>query len=359
MGNQIAKWIDGSRLLISLGVSFLVSSCVSIIEPPKGANVVNPVVAKVKVGNACGDPFQVLLDGADVTSQFSPSSPSSTTSQATFPALSSGPHTLTASAGVEHWFLVTYCSRASATSTFKVGADTPYMAQCRAEGVPIPPDWAESGTAWVLQGNLNTDGGGTNLLQGPTDAFVWTYIDPNVRGACVALPRGDGSPGSLAGIICQGATGKACFWDNQLKTAPSTILGWRGRTLVISELVDGTDFAAGGNVGGRCTSCHSGNNVFLISPDDPAWAKVLRGPLNGGPSGGQFTTQVDTPRYTPLPVASGWTNNVSPGSNCAGGCHELPPSSIRTMRNTVNAISPPNRMPMPPNCTASGCYGTP
>ena len=358
MGDQIAKWLDGYRLLVPALLGFLISSCVFITEPPKSANVVNPVVAKVTVGNVCGDPFRALLDGVDVTSQFLPPSPSSTVTQATFPSLSSGAHTLTASAGVQHWF---WCSDASDTTTFNVNADTPYMADCRAQGVPIPPDWDESGAAWVNEGNLNTSGGGTNLLFGSNDAFVWTYSDPNVRGACIALPRGTGAPGAIAGIICQSATtGKACFWDNQLKSEPTTILGWKGKKLVISKLVDGIDFAAGGNVGGRCVGCHSGNNVFLISPDDPTWAKVLRGPLNGGSSGGKFTTQVDSGRYTPLPVAPNWTNAVSPGSNCGAGCHELPPNSIRNMRNTVNNIAPLNRMPMPPNCVAgSGCYGTP
>ena len=347
-------------LLVLPLLGFLIASCVSITEPPKSGNVLNPVVAKVKVGNTCGTPFRALLDGVDVTSRFSPASPSSAVTQATFAGLSSGMHTLTASADVEHWFLFPYCATASDIVTFSVNADTPYMADCRTQGVPIPPDWAETGTAWVNQGNLNTNGGGTNLLQGAVDAHVWTYTDPNVRGACIALPREDGSPGSLAGIICQSATtGKACFWDNQRKSDPTNVLGWRGQRLVISELVDGTTFAAGGNVGGRCTNCHSGNNVFLISPDDPTWGKVLRGPLNGGPSGGKFTTQVDSGRYTPLPIAANWTNVMTSGGNCGAGCHELPPSSIRLFRDNVNGIPPLNRMPMPPACASSNCYGAP
>lgn len=349
------------RAIVVPPICLLIASCVTITEPPKSGNVVSPVVAKVKVGTACGTPFRAMLDGADVTAQFSPTAPSSAVTQANFPGLASGPHTLTASAGVEHWFLVSYCANASDTTTFNVNGDTPYMAECRAQGVPIPPDWAETGTAWVNQGNLNTAGGGTNLLQGATDAHVWTYTDPHVRGACIALPRGSGAPGSLAGIICQSATtGRACFWDNQLKSDPTHILGWSGKTLVISELVDGTDFAAGGNVGGPCASCHRGDNVFLISPDDPAWAKVLRGPLTGGPSGGRFTTQVDSGRYTPLPVAAGWTNPVTGGANCGAGCHELPPANIRGLRDAINAMTPPNRMPMPPACNSgTGCYGSP
>lgn len=352
--------LSGRGALVLMLFVCLLASCVTIIAPPKSGNVVSPVVAKVKVGNVCGDAFRAMLDGVDITSQFSPVAPSSTTTQTTLQGLASGTHTLTATAEVQHWFLFTYCSEASDTATFKVNNDTPYMASCRAQGVPVPPDWAETGTAWVNQGNLNTNGGGSNLLQGAVDAHVWTYTDPAVRGACVALPRGSGAPGSLAGIICQSATtGRACFWDNQLKSDPTNILGWSGKKLVISELVDGVTFAAGGNVGGRCTGCHSGNNVFLISPDDPTWAKVLRGPLDGGPSGGRFTTQVDSGRYTPLPVATNWTNAVTSGANCGGACHELPPGSIRSMRDTVNAIPPLNRMPMPPICAGSGCIGTP
>src|SRR5262245_29518935 len=63
-----------------LGV--LLASCMTITQPPNGGNVVSPVVAKVDVGNVCGTPFRAMLDGVDVTAQFSPSAPSSTTTQA-------------------------------------------------------------------------------------------------------------------------------------------------------------------------------------------------------------------------------------------------------------------------------------
>lgn len=33
---------------------------------------------------------------------------------------------------------------------------TDYMGRCYKSGVPLPPDWAETGTPWVLQGNLKT-----------------------------------------------------------------------------------------------------------------------------------------------------------------------------------------------------------
>ena len=226
---------------------------------------------------------------------------------------------------------------------FKV-RDTNYMADCRTHNVPIPPDWAESGTAWRLQGTLTQ-----NILQPNGFAAVWTYSDPGRRGACIALPRGSGAPGSVAGIICQSATtGHACFWDNKLRSNPGSAIGWSGKRLVINDLVDGSNLVE------NCTGCHRGNNVYLISPDDATWRKVLRGPLNGG-STGTFTTRVESssdnrgghPRYIPittLPDRPGWENGL-PSNVCSSACHEQP---------VVNAPQP-----MPPVCGNSGCYGTP
>lgn len=229
---------------------------------------------------------------------------------------------------------------------------TDYIGDCRTHDVPIPPDWAETGTPWVLQGTLTT-----NLLAPGEYAAVWTYTDPKLRGGCVALPRGNGGPGSPAGIICQSATtGHACFWDNKTRgVEPERFLGWRGLTLDISTLKDGS------NLNDTCPSCHRGDNVFLISPDDPTWAKLLRGPLSG-PRPGTFTTRVESssdnrlghPRYIPistLPERPGWQNAVRP-MGCAGACHETP-SPINTP------------WPMPPDCARpsindpSSCYGNP
>jgi hypothetical protein len=227
---------------------------------------------------------------------------------------------------------------------------TDYMRDCRAHDVPIPPDWAETGTAWVLQGTLMT-----NLLSPGSYAAVWTYSDPVKRGACIALPRGDGSPGSPSGIICQSATtGHVCFWDNILRSDPmERFIGWSGQTLRIADLKDGS------NLNSPCTNCHIGNNVYLISPDDPTWGRVLRGPLDP-PRTGTFTTRVESstdvrdghPRYIPittLPPRARWENTF-PGPCCAGACHEQP----------VNSFGPPL---MPPACAVGGdvnrCYGTP
>ena len=128
-------------------------------------------------------------------------------------------------------------------------------------------------------------------------------------------------------------------------------LGWSGMTLVISNLKDGS------NLESACTDCHHGNNVYLISPDDPTWAKVLRGPLDG-PSTGTFTTRVEAstdnagghPRYIPVSGQDGWLNTFSSATGSCTTCHEQP---------RVGAVSA-----MPPACAGSPpdpsrCYGTP
>ena len=230
---------------------------------------------------------------------------------------------------------------------------TAYMDSCRAAGVPIPPDWSETSTQWQRQGMLRD-----KIILAGMDATVWTYSDPANRGACIALPRGSGAPGSAAGIICQSAsTGKACFWDNILRDdvdmmPGEQVLGWSGLTLVIANLKDGS------NLNSPCTDCHHGNNVYLISPDDPTWGKVLRGPLDG-PRTGTFTTRVESssdnagghPRYIPVSGQPGWLNTFSAATSFCTTCHEQP---------LVSAVSA-----MPPVCAGgsttdpSRCYGTP
>lgn len=232
--------------------------------------------------------------------------------------------------------------------------DTDYMARCRSAGVPIPPDWAETGTAWVNQGSL-----GRNLLVPGAYAGVYTYHDRTVRGACVALPRDPISAGSIAaaGIICQSATtGAACFWDNIPRAGgiAATRIDWRGGvTLKIRELQDGDMLRE------NCTSCHTGNNVYLVSPDDGTWGKLLRRSM-AGTDHGNFTLRVrsstdnsgapgsgGTARYVPISSQAGWRNRVNaPG--CAYGCHEGP---------SIAAA-----VPMPPACAMGGvgnCYVDP
>lgn len=237
---------------------------------------------------------------------------------------------------------------------------TDYIRRCRQAGVPIPPDFATSGTDWKNQGALVT-----NVLSPGQFAGAYTFHSPTVRGACVALPRGGGGPGSLMGIICQSAiTGAACFWDNKLRsggpTAPA--IGWANMTVRIADLQDAD------NLRENCTECHTGNNVYVVMPDDPTWGKLLRRNMVGTDHG-NFTLRVKNStnssspagsgspfRYTPISSQAAWANTVNqPG--CANGCHEGANAEVTRRYNLLSA--PPT---MPPGCASGGvarCYVDP
>lgn len=232
-----------------------------------------------------------------------------------------------------------------------LGQSSPYIRDCKELGVPVPPDFKLTSSEWQFQGPLTT-----NLLDPGQVANVWTWHEPGERGACVALPRGDGGPGSLTGIICQGAeTGNACFWDN-LNRGSSQRIPWATETLRMAKMQDGSVLAS------SCTGCHKGNNVFLVSPDDPTWCRLLRGRSTpacaeiDGTDTQNYTLAVESPintvnvpntslfhsRYQPYsgnPPRNGWANDEVLG--CGGVCHL-----------GGSAVTPP---PMPPDCTIN-CY---
>jgi hypothetical protein len=246
----------------------------------------------------------------------------------------------------------------SVTYPTRQSGDTDYIAFCRQARVPIPPDFALTGTAWVLQGRLQT-----NMLQGnAVDAHVWTFSDPVRRGACIALPRGGcGTRAGLSGIICQSATtGRACFWDSRDRdntdpTREMPMLDWTTQRLRISQLKDGSNLTEQGS--GKCPDCHRGNNVFLLAPDDPTWAKVLRGPLVTSP-GSTFTTRVERsietqnghPRYVPVTYPANrpdWVNAIST-AGCGSACHENP---------VLGFVSKAPPLAMPPLCSQTAVAG--
>lgn len=226
---------------------------------------------------------------------------------------------------------------------------TEYMDECRAAGVPVPPNFSIVAPGpWVEQGDLTH-----NLLDPGRRASVWTFTHPERAGACIALPRDAGGAGSFTGIICQSAvTGKACFWDN-MKRGEIRRIPTRAETMITRELQDGRTL----DENEPCTSCHVGNNVYLMMPDDPTWAKLLRGPMNGPPSR-NFTTVIDRP-YTPIAYDS-WKNVPGSDDGCTGSCH-LPPSD--EVRGLLNALSPAQSPLMPPRCATGGdhqsCYAAP
>lgn len=248
----------------------------------------------------------------------------------------------------------------SATALASSEGDTEYMKTCRAKAVPIPPDWKPSASEWEPHGNLST------ILLTPnhmdkvqpddtTFASVWSYASPTVRGACLALGRNGGA----FQVICQSATtGHACFWGNDPNQASS---GWNPETaeVKLSSLRDPEQGFAPGTV--ACTECHRGTNAFLVAPDDPTWATVLR-PKKARPT---FTTRVEqsspqeqsapggipitNPRFIPIGGKTVALKNPLPTiPGCSGACHESHYEILDKGHTTEGYVRIPR--PMGPNC---------
>lgn len=246
------------------------------------------------------------------------------------------------------------------TANVTVIADGDYLEACRAKGVPTPPDWAPSSSEWQSHGNLRTilltpNTNEHTPVDGNTFASVWSYAPPQGRGACIALGRSTGS----FQIICQSATtGYACFWGNDPTVS---LTSWTSETaeVRIASLRDPVQGFAPGTV--ACTECHRGNNAFLVAPDDPTWATVLR-PKDRRPT---FTTRVEQssqlgrflfdsptmtyPRFVPIGgKAVVLTNPLPTITGCSGACHEAHYAILDKGHTAEGYVSIPR--PMGPAC---------
>lgn len=187
------------------------------------------------------------------------------------------------------------------------GGRPDYLAECRAERVPIPPDWPSPQWGEPL-GTLPRA-----FVASDYTAELYAYRDPAVPGVCLALPRKAGSSIQALGIICQGdETGKACFWDN-VDSATGARLQGEGLRLSIASLQNGSSLAE------NCTNCHRGDNAFLVHPDDPPFRAASAG-FDLAPSAryspiGQGHWSNPGPLFLPAPRP--------PGRTCAE-CHEIP-----------------------------------
>jgi hypothetical protein len=147
-----------------------------------------------------------------------------------------------------------------------------YITECNMAGVPTPPVWNYedafhnvNGTKWVNGGVLSPDFLGEIGNTGLT-AEVFYYVPPNNDGVCIALPRSfmdaNGIPISipLNGVICQSVTtSKACFFDLHNSS--------RFDTVQPTGFISGAELDSTKGVGGICTECHRGENVFIIHPN--------------------------------------------------------------------------------------------
>ncbi len=328
------KKLGMSGFLCLLGSCLLVG-CLVINLPENGSyHKETPIPAEISLrSDLCGTPLAVFLNGLDVTRKFSSNHPGvKSPLSGNFYELPPGPYRLEASADMLSGFPFQSCKPEISAVNFTVGEqhDTPYMQECRVKGVPIPPDWP--GTAWASHGDLTE-----KLIEQQYLASVWSYADPRIRGACIALGRGDGS----FGVICQSATtGYACFWQNGGRESEVGQIDWKpDKKMQIQALRDPY-------IGFKepCVLCHRGSNAYIFSPDDDTWAKVLRPPLDhshpgaGTPYRPTFTTRLESssqhwtvtlpngemktyPRFTPIGPL-GWNNPLPQPDIQCGACHE-------------------------------------
>jgi hypothetical protein len=195
-------------------------------------------------------------------------------------------------------------------STFNT--DQAYINECAANGVPIPPDWGSS--QWTHVGNLSD---AEEFISVGSEARVYKYKSTGPEGTCIALPRfrnnGSGDIG-LLGIICLGKqTSKACFWDNQQNDVSFDI--GPSENVPLSSFAGGAELKDG--TGGTCTSCHAGENPYIIHPA----SALSQGSL------GDVVLQADN-WYDPL-VHPDWPQNPGPsvavpaisGIGECTGCH--------------------------------------
>ena len=231
-------------------------------------------------------------------------------------------------------------------SSFVARTKSPYMTQCEAANVPLPPDWKNdraqnTALGWQYRGNLPT-----NLVLASTEPVteVWAYSDP--KGVCMALPRKNAAGDiKLLGIICQSKqSGKSCFWDNVQNTGPNAgdrLEGAATNNMKISEIEGAPELNE------NCTNCHRGQNVFLVPNDGP--------PLSLEASSSPTLPEMDnepTVRYQPLsgtPPRPNWRNPPpfaqESASGCSQGCHEIPALTTNYCQTVLKGVFDKDLMP--------------
>ena len=204
-----------------------------------------------------------------------------------------------------------------------------YMKSCADKGVPLPPVWGDPN--WVQKDDLPAD----KVFDADETEYphteVWTYISDKPKGICYALPRKKDATtiGSL-GMICQGESGSACFWDNKQPGTDTLIAATAG--------LDPATEADGSNLKEKCVDCHRGDNAFLITPSTSLQQEYPDQTVSPDEEDGRPTSMISPP-YKPISTLPtprpGWINEVNhapapapaPKSPAGGTTPAAPPSS--------------------------------
>jgi hypothetical protein len=151
-------------------------------------------------------------------------------------------------------------SQSSALITTRSGSD--YANQCAAAGVPLPPPWGAymnglegTGHSWQYRNPKSV----TDSYTGFEAADVYYYVATTApTGVCVIAAHTGPTGAGAFDMICQGSNGKACFWEDPLRSpaAPTDV-----PIDLVSVLPGGAALPSP-----TCTTCHAGQNAFITHP---------------------------------------------------------------------------------------------
>lgn len=139
-----------------------------------------------------------------------------------------------------------------------------YLTSCWDNFVPKPPDWGKDNVGpaknWFYRGSLPIEEGFLNFSAIEVYMSSAPAKDGSLGVCVIGAHNENGNLGSFD-VICQGANGKACFWEGQQSASleaptPLTVsvlgAGWTtGGTPVVPEVIT------------TCTRCHTGQNAFI------------------------------------------------------------------------------------------------
>jgi hypothetical protein len=192
------------------------------------------------------------------------------------------------------------------------GGALAYWKQCQANDVPFPRPWGRSTVGdgagqWKARGQLDD----SYITPLPVDVYTLSSTSP--PGLCAIAIRADGTFDAL----CQGANGKACFWEADQNFWPKHDVRPPPPQLPESGELDIVGLIpAAPDQGVACTKCHAGENAFVahVTAGHPTNQRALAGwmpaqsyapivPRAWAPQDGALSTS-DYPR------------------SCLGGCHD-------------------------------------